>query len=460
VDLPMGSRLTFALLFGLLGICIAFEIRRDNVFNVVEYGAKGDGTTVDTLAIQKALNACESSGGGIVLFPKTTKSVFLTGSLWLASNMLVRISEGVTVKGVFEDWNSTWNDYPSTYSRGNGQMKFVHAAIFNAARCLRLSSTPKALGDQCAQWKKLENLTIEGPGIIDGSGQTWWKCKYISSGICPDGSEYGSDRPTTLGLLWVRNLTIQNLEIRNSPFWTIHVAFSKFIVVRNVSVFTPSSHAPTNISSHETDGVHLDSSQSAVISNCLIDTGDDNVALSSGKDADGRAVNISCSDILVENCRFLKGHGASIGSGTSGNITNVVFRNIFFNGTDNGVRMKTVRGRGGVVSNITYEGLEMHNIGLESPPQGNVIYIDMYYEGNPPPTNASATPHFHDIFVKKIVAHDSLRAGNVSGLSDAFIQRLHISDIHASTKFGFYCMFLANTTWSHVVPQPPKTCFQ
>eukprot|EP01102_Stenamoeba_stenopodia_P009594 TRINITY_DN2841_c0_g1_i2.p1 TRINITY_DN2841_c0_g1~~TRINITY_DN2841_c0_g1_i2.p1 ORF type:complete len:496 (-),score=105.47 TRINITY_DN2841_c0_g1_i2:106-1536(-) len=430
-------RVTIALLVLVVvaSLLVASGNGQDMVCNVLDYGAVGDNSTINTIFIQKAIEVCASAGGGQVLFPDNS-GVFVTGAIYLRSNITFTIGENTMILGAWEGWNNTFELYPKMYTRSDGYMMFSHASLINAAVCLNLSSTPNALGDQCLEWEKFENVIIEGPGTIDGNGHFWWNCSTYPGwnktyDYCPDGTHFASQRPSALAPLWVNNLTIRNLHVQNSGFWSIHPTFCNNLVVDNVSVYAPPW-------SENTDGCDPDSCINVTISNMYIDVGDDCIALNSGKDLDGRLVGMPTRHVRVENITCLHGHGLSIGSGMSGNITDVVFRNCTCRGTLNGPRVKTMRGRGGIVENVLYEDIYVYDI------TDNAVDITMYYQPANP-TNASATPIFRNIELRNVQGYAANNAtiqgyaGIVLGLPESPIYNITFAYVNTTGAYPWAC---------------------
>lgn len=181
--------------------------------DVRTYGAVPDGKTLSTAGIQAAIDDCSrrasQNAPGVVLLPRAapTGSVYLSGSLFLKSNIVFFVDEGVTLLGSPAKDNTT---YPQVYTRVAGTMQYGHASLINGALCTSINFNASAVGDQCREWAKLENVTIAGYGTLDGNGDSgWWNKPYFN------------DRPTLLGLLWISSLTILDLKFVNPPFWTV-----------------------------------------------------------------------------------------------------------------------------------------------------------------------------------------------------------------------------------------------
>lgn len=217
--------------------------------------------------------------------------------------------------------------------------------------------------------------------LCTGNGDQW---SEQCSPTCPDGTD-SSQRPTLAGLLWVDGLTIQDLRFVRSGFWTIHPTFSNNIrITGNTVVQTKPG----------TDGLDPDSCWNVYIANNTFSTRDDCIALKSGKDWSGRHVNISTENVLIEQNRFIAGHGVAIGSETSGWVRDIVIRNSSFEGPIEAmVRIKSMRGRGGGVERVLYEDLS----GVVE----QAIQINLVYK-KAKSTNATATPIVRDIALRNV----------------------------------------------------------
>jgi len=224
-----------------------------------------------------------------------------------------------------------------------------------------------------------------------------------------------------------KNVRIEGVHIIGSPMWTIHLLYSENVVVRDVMIET--------YPGVQTDGIGIDSSRNVRISNCYIDTGDDGMVIKSGKDADGLRVNRPTENVSITNCTVHHAHGAvTIGSETSGGVRNIVAGNITCDGTQMGIRIKSRRGRGGVVEDLRFDGWTMRNV-------GQAINVTNYYtmEGE---VRTSAepvskrTPVFRNIAISNMNISRARVAIDVEGLPEMPISGLRISDVVASAQIG------------------------
>ncbi|MEM2511508.1 MAG: glycoside hydrolase family 28 protein, partial [Ignisphaera sp.] len=226
-------------------------------------------------------------------------------------------------------------------------------------------------------WRK---ILESGEGYIDEQTRTWWPTKRAFEGnkiykeltskglkptndVCEQFREFF--RPQLLQLYNAENVHVYGVTFRNSPMWNIHILYSKHITVENVNILAP-DYSPN------TDGIAVDSSSDVYIRGCLIDVGDDCIVLKSGKNEEGRRIGIPTTNVFVSNCLMRRGHGGFvIGSEMSGCVRNVSIENSVFEGTERGIRIKTTRGRGGIVENVIARNITMKDIIYEA------IVIDM-----------------------------------------------------------------------------------
>jgi len=364
------------------------------------YSAKNGSNA--TVLIQQAIDDCgDRSEGGTVRIP--AELTLLTASLWLRSNLTFRVEGKLvgTATGSTKTPQSI-KDAPITYTRRNSLMVDAHAGLINGGRCVR-KKDPLVGWDDCAEWTKLENVVIEGGGILDANADDWYKVYALHNDP--------NTRPMMLDLLWINGLTIRDMQIYRPGYWTVHPTFSNNVRITNNTIITTGSN---------TDGCDPDSCWNVYIGSNTFSTGDDCIAIKAGRDWSGLMVNISTQNVLAEDNYFMKGHGVSIGSETSGWVRNVTIRNSVLNGTNLAVRIKSMRGRGGGVEDVLYENLEGDVV--------SAIQLTLNYH-TVPPTNATATPVMRRITVRDM--HVKAKSSDLTcdGLNDSEIHDVVFTNV-------------------------------
>ena len=310
------------------------EPKSKRTFSVNSYGARGDGLSNSTASIQKAIDECARAGGGVVTF---MPGQYLTGALFLKSNVDLRVDGGVTLLGSQED-----ADYPSIWTRVAGiEMKWP-AALIN-------------INEQ-------KNVKISGGGTIDGQGKKWWdrywslRREYEPKGL-RWASDYDAERVRLMVAWKSSDVTVENLSLKRSGFWTVQVVYSDHVTVNGVKI--------SDNAGPSTDGVDIDSSSYVLVENCDIDNNDDDICLKAGRDADGLRVNRPTEYVVVRDNLIRRGGGVlSFGSETSGGIRKVVAYHNRGVGTSEGIRFKSAKTRGGFVEDVLIRDLKMENVPL------------------------------------------------------------------------------------------------
>jgi polygalacturonase len=371
-------------------------------FNVRDFGAKGDGKTFDTGAIQEALDECGASGG-IVEFPA---GIYLCEPLTLHANTTVQLDSGATLQA------------------STNQTDFMK--ISGDWLKARSSDFIPFIGGQ-----NLTNVTFTGGGVIDGSGSVWWGEAEKARRIRPG---YTLPRPNLIFLQNCRNVRLENITLQNSPKFHLVPSDCEDVVISNVTILAP-EHA-ANTDAIDPSGRHI------LITKCKLDVGDDNVAIKAGKKVPGQ--DFQSEDITVTDCTFLHGHGMSIGSETSGGVRNVAVKNCTFENTENGLRIKSDVRRGGLVENISYENISMTNV-------VPAITLTCIYEGvssgdagRPSATQTSSEassgekiPVYRDIHISNLTATCPNKAGVILGLPENCISNVVLENVHISAAKGF-----------------------
>ena len=370
---------TIAFLFTL-----AISLTTAKTFDVRQSGATGDGKTLDTTAIQKALDDCEKSGGGIVELPAGT---YLSRPLFLRSQTTLQLDAGAVLQA---------RDEPADFLDAKG----ATIAFLNG--------------------KQLSHVAITGSGIIDGAGARWWAPVRAAK---KTGAKETVHRPRMIMLSNCKNVRIEGVTLQNSPSFHLVPADCQNVIISGVTI-----HAPAD--SPNTDAMDP-SCKNLLVTNCTFDVGDDNIAIKAGHAT--AAGEFQDENITVIGCTFLHGHGMSIGSETRGGVRNLLVTNCTFNGTTSGIRIKTSRDRGGLIEGAVYTGLTMTNVDVP-------INITCYYPKVPVTDTAQPvtenTPIYRDILIKNLTASGQKSAGFIVGLPEMCISNVVFENVTLATKTG------------------------
>jgi polygalacturonase len=384
-----------------------------STYNVLDYGAKNDGSAHSTEAIKKAIQAAAKAGGGTVYFPAGT---YVTGAIQMVSNLVLHIDAGATLK-----FHTDLAEYPLVKGRYEG----VEA----------ITPSPLIGGDN------LENITITGRGTLTTDNAEWvkrtnnpgaramWESineRLEKKELVPETDYRKASpflRPSFIRPMNSKNVLIEGVHIVGSSMWVLHILYCENVVIRNVIVET--------FPGHNTDGVDIDSSRDVRISDSYFSTGDDAICIKAGRDADGRRVNRLTENVTVTNCTIQHGHGAVVlGSETAGGIRNIVASNIVSQHTEKGVRIKSGRARGGIVENIRFDNWIIED------PSGAAIEVTNYYTKVPDEPVSPRTPIFRNITISRMTVNRAPIAVSIEGLPEMPIEGLHLADITATAKAG------------------------
>jgi len=375
----------------------------DRDFAVTDYGAVADGQTDCTGAFSSAIAAAHKAGGGRVIVPPGT---FCCGPIHLKSNVNLHLSKGAVIQFSVDP-----NAYlPVVYTR------------FEGVECLARSPLVYA----CEQ----ENIAITGEGTLDGqaSDENWWRWKRTQgddvealrnqgeSAVPVRQRVYGRDaklRPNMIQPYKCRNILIEGVTIRNSPMWHIHPVLSSNITVRNVRIV---GHGPNN------DGCNPESCRDVLIEGCYFDTGDDCIAIKSGRNNDGRRVNVPTENVVIRNCEMSDGHGGVvIGSEMTGGARNIFAENCTMDSPnlDRALRIKTNSVRGGTVENVYLRDITVGQVAEA------VVKINFLYgEGDV----GDYTPTVRNIFLERVTSRKSKYALSISGYDRSPITNVHLAN--------------------------------
>lgn len=391
------------------------------VYDAVEFGAQADSETLNTRAIQKAIDICASKGGGIVSF--SIKGKYQTGSIYLKEGVHLIVPKGVVLLG-----STNIEDYPEIESRVAGIEMVWPSALINV------------IGQK--------NVMISGEGVIHAQGKIFWdsywklRKEYEAKGLRWI-VDYDCKRPRTLLVSESSDVTVKDLTFQQAGFWTIQLLYSQNCTVDGVVI-------QNNIGGHgpSTDGIDIDSSSYILVENCDIDCNDDNFCLKAGRDADGLRVNRPTEYVVIRNCVSRAGGGLlTCGSETSGGIRYVLADGLKAKGTKVGIRLKSAMNRGGTTEHIYVRNVEMDEVGtvFEATMNWNPAYsystLPKEYEGKAIPAHWSkmlekvdskiGTPYFNDIYLSDFRITNSKSFMNVSGSENSMMRNFSFEDINA-----------------------------
>ena len=424
-------------------------------FNILQYGAKADGVTLNTKAINAAIDACNKKGGGVVVIPK---GFWLSGPLVLKSNVNLHLQRNAMLQ-----FTADKSQYPLVETNWEGLPAIRNASPISATNA--------------------SNIAITGYGVIDGNGEAWravkrekltesqWKKLVASGGVLREDKKmwFPSEafakgentkkagvlydgktiedyrdikdflRPNLVVITKSDRILLEGVTFQNSAAWCLHPLMSTNLIVRNISVKNPWF-------AQNGDGIDIESCRYVLVENSVFDVGDDGLCIKSGRDEEGRKRAMPTQDVIIRNCTVYNSHGGFvIGSEMSGGAKNIFVDDCTFVGSDIGLRFKTTRGRGGVVENIYINNINMKNI------PGEAILFDMYYMARDPIVLAGekreapkvvmepvteATPQFKNIFIKNVVCDGAEKALFIRGLPEMSINNINIENFTVSSDYG------------------------
>jgi polygalacturonase len=351
----------------------ALPVIPDKKFNVKDFGAVGDGKTWDTEAFNKALAEVQKQGGGTLIVPKGD---YLIKPIKLVSALNFHIEEGAVLHAprTFTEWGEP---EPETLaSQADADAKTV--------------KTQPLIGGS-----GLHDLAITGTGAIDGNGSIWWPMVLRNLRGAPAGEHrYIYPRTHMVIISNVQRMLVQDITLRNSPMFHLVPTRVTDLTIERVKVKSP-ENAPN------TDAIDPGECTNVLIRDCDLDTGDDNVAIKTGG-----------TNILIEDMHIKHGHGISIGSGTTGGVHGMLVRNCTFDGTDNGLRIKSMIGAGGLVEDIHFTNIQMKNM-------RDAIVLDLLYTDNNRPDfkgDPTKIPTIRNVLIENVKIESAQTLGFVRGL--------------------------------------------
>ena len=413
---------------------------QSGIINIVEKGADATGKTMVSSIINQQIDSLAQKSGGTIFIPAGN---YLCGPIFLKSNITLHLDAGATLH-----FSDNFDDYlPMVQSRWEGVRVKTFASPIYAIDA--------------------HNVAIKGEGHFEGHGEKWWSYMYqirqenISDSkwqkiFAEENKEMLEEneylprmrnflRPPMVMFYNCNNVSIEGVSFSNPPFWTIVPTFSQNVTIHNVTIEN-NAHSPN------TDGIDPSSCRNVHISDCHITVGDDCIVIKSGRDEDGRAAGVATENITITNCTMLNGHGGVvIGSEMSGGVKRVTISNCVFEGTDRGIRLKTMRGRGGLVEDVRVSNIVMRNIVKEG------IMMNMRYGTTEIEPVSERTPQFRRIQFSNINIVEAKRGIAIYGLEERSVEQVSFTDLYIEAEQGIYGNYANNLIFDNIRLETPST---
>lgn len=365
-------------------------------------------------SIQSTLDECAAAGGGTVTIPA---GEWHTGRLHLCSHTRLHLEQGATLifSAVPEDY------LPPVFTRWEGM------------ECYNYSPLIYANGGT--------DIAITGHGRLIGNGQHWWDwkarqqaaanelCYAQANGIPPEKRIYATRqaalRPSFVQPINCKHVLIEGITVEDGPQWTLHPVYCEDVIIRGVTVRT---------AGHNTDGLNPDSCRNVLIEHCSFSTGDDCIAVNAGMNEDGWRVGKPCENVLIRHCNMVGGHGAVvIGSAVSGGVRNVYAHDCRVMETMQGIRLKSMRGRGGTVENITFERFRIDRVTNEA------IQVNMFYEFSTVVPKSNTPSVFRHITIRDVSGQGNAEGIVLRGLPEQPLEDVSLENITLTAKKQMTC---------------------
>ena len=424
---------------------------KTDTLNIIDFGAVPNTEELCTKAINEAIAKSSASGGGVVVIPS---GLWTTGPIKMKSNVNLHTKNGAYI----------------SFTSDLSQYKLIES-YFEGNKVIRCESPIMGID--------LENIAITGEGIFDGNGSQWrpvkigkmtsnqWDELVKSGGVLSKdgkiwypskGAYIGNEerdklpktqtianmepfkeslRPVMVSFVNCKKLLLDGVTFQNSPAWNVNPLMCEHLTLRNLTIRNPWY-------SQNGDGLDIESCRIGTVTNCRFDVGDDAICIKSGKDKEGRERAKPTELFVITDCVVYHAHGGFvIGSEMSGGVRNIFVKNLTFNGTDCGLRFKSVRGRGGVVENIWMEDIRMNNIPTDA------INFNLYYFGKSLSEDkltgevtvdkvpvSEETPVFKNMYFKNIYVNGAAQALKIMGIPEMPVENIQFQNMIIRSDVG------------------------
>lgn len=419
---------------------INFSVFSQNSFvNICEHGADNTGKVNSSAIINQLIDSLSQNNGGTIFFPAGN---YTCGPIFMKSNITL-----LTDAGAIINFSDNFDDYlPMVTSQWEG----VRVKTF-ASQIYAIDA---------------KNISIKGEGHFEGHGKKWWDYWYKVSREGLTGSKWQQIfedenkeillkneylprmksflRPPMVLFYNCKDILIEGVSFSNPPFWTLVPVYSENIVIRGVTIDNPGD-------SPNTDGIDPCSCRNVKISDCHITVGDDCIVLKSGRDVDGRKAAMPTENVTITNCTMLNGHGGVVmGSEMSGDIRRITISNCVFEGTDRGIRFKTMRGRGGVVEEVRVSNIVMHNIIEEG------VVLNMRYQKTDQEPVSERTPTLRNIHISNISISGAKQGIAIYGLEERSVDHVSFTDMFIQAEKGIWVQYAENLIFNNIQIETPS----
>jgi polygalacturonase len=376
----------------------------DHTFTLTDFGGIGDGKTLNTAAFTSAIDKIKAAGGGHLVIPKGT---FRTLGFTLCSNLDLHLDDGAVIQAPdnFSDYGIPDPTTLKTQADVRDQVHFPAPLISG---------------------RDLHDVAITGDGVIDGSGALWWAWSERASRAQPGRLIY--PRQKMVVITGCDRMHVEGVTFRNSPMF-------HFVPTRVTDLLIEKAKFEAPVNAPNTDAMDPGDCTNMLIRDCDIDVGDDDVAIKSGG-----------QHLLIEDCRVKHGHGISIGSGTTDGISDMLVRRCTFDGADNGIRIKSMRGAGGLVHDVRYTDITMKNV-------GNAIVLDLLYTDSNRPNfkgYPNKIPKIQDVLIDNVTVESAKNAGKIVGLPDSPFVNVVLRNVKIAAQKDFVIKNDAGVTLENV----------